>query len=168
MPKFVHPLEKVIYFEQALNLYKQYCKYLDDDFAINGSEVRDYFAELIRRTSPYFWVITEGNVVSGVVYLDNLIGDDAKLHSAELITCFDKRFWGVYTKMCAHVFLRYLFNNLGFEKIKALIYPENFRVKYLLLYSGFKKEALLKRETVKNGKLQDIEVYSVFKERINR
>ena len=47
-------------------------------------------------------------------------------------------------------------------KIKALVYPENFRVKTLLKLTGFEKEALLKNETLRKGKLQDIEVYSLF------
>ena len=121
---------------------------------------------MIIRTNPYFWVITEDDVVSGFVYLDNLIGNDKKLHSAELTTCFDKRFWGNYTKMCACLFFNHVFKKYEFEKIKALVYPENFRVKNLLRFAGFEKEALLKKETLRGGKLQDIEVYSIFKERI--
>jgi RimJ/RimL family protein N-acetyltransferase len=39
----------------------------------------------------------------------------------------------------------------------------NFKVKTLLKKSGFKKEAILKAETIKNAKLQDIEVYSIIK-----
>ena len=104
--------------------------------------------------------------VSGFVYLDNIIGNNKKYHSAELVTCFDKNYWGIYTKICAYCFLRLIFQKYGFEKIKALIYPENFRVKNLLLHSGFSKEALLKNETKRNGKLQDIEIYSILKERL--
>ena len=43
------------------------------------------------------------------------------------------------------------------------MYPDNYRVKTLLKNAGFVKEALLKNETLRNGKLQDIEVYAVFK-----
>ena len=76
-------------------------------------------------------------------------------------TCFDKRFWGDYTKVCAHIFLDYCFKKYKFKKIKALVYPENFRVKTLLKSVGFEKEALLKDETLRNGKLQDIEIYTI-------
>ncbi len=166
MIRFVSPLEKPAYFEQILVLYRKYSKFLEDDFASDKIVQRKYLENLIIRTNPYFWAITEDDVVSGFVYLDNLIGNDKKLHSAELTTCFDKRFWGNYTKMCACLFFNHVFKKYEFEKIKALVYPENFRVKNLLRFAGFEKEALLKKETLRGGKLQDIEVYSIFKERI--
>ena len=159
MTKFLPPFEKLAYFEQALFLYKKYSKYLNDDFANNGDSSYEYFIKLVCRSA--FWVIVEGDIVSGFVYLDNFIGDKNRLHSAELTTCFDKRFWGSYTKDCAKTFLEYCFEYLGLRKIKALIYPENFRVKTLLKTVGFKKEGLLESETIRNGKPQDVEVYGL-------
>ena len=139
MPKFLHPFEKPAYFQQALFLYIKYSKFLDDDFAQNNLTIYDYFLNLIQKT--LFFVIVEGDFVSGFVYLDNFTGSDKKLHSAELTTCFDRRFWGDYTKVCARIFLDHCFEKYKFEKIKALVYPENFRVKTLLKSAGFEKEA---------------------------
>ena len=160
MPKFLSPFEKPAYFEQALFLYTKYSKFLDDDYARNGLSIFDYFENLVIQTSPFFYVIVENDEVCGFVYLDNIIGDSNRLHSAELTTCFDKRYWGNFTKLCAVLFLGFCFEKCGFQKIKALVYPENFRVKTLLKFAGFEKEALLKDETLRNNKLQDIEVYS--------
>ena len=143
MTEYRNPFDKPAFFEQALFLYIKYLRYLEDDYALNNSNIYDYFFNLIQRTSPFFFVITEGDLVSGFVYLDNLIGDGKRLHSAELTTCFDK-------------------------KIKALVYPDNSRVKTLLKNSGFVKEAVLKNETLRNNKLQDVEVYSVFSQFYNR
>lgn len=163
MPKFLNPFEKPAYFEQALFLYIKYSKFLDDDYAQNGLTLYDYFLNLINNT--LFFVIVEDDIVSGFVYLDNFRGNDEKLHSAELTTCFDKRFWGSYTKVCGQIFLDHCFEKYRFEKIKALVYPENFRVKTLLKSLGFEKEALLKGETLRNNKLQDIEIYSCRKDK---
>ncbi len=160
MPKFQNVFEKPAYFEQALFLYTKYSKYLDDDYARNGLSIYEYFENLAKNTYPFFYVITEDDKVCGFVYLDNIIGDSERLHSAELTTCFDRRVWGNYTKLCALIFLNFCFNKLGFKKIKALVYPENFRVKTLLKYAGFKQEGLLKGETLRNNKLQDIEIYA--------
>lgn len=160
MPKFLNPFEKPAYFEQALFLYSKYSKFLDDDYAKDGRSIYEYFWNLIMQTSPFFYVIVENEEVRGFVYLDNIIGDSERLHSAELTTCFDKRYWGDYTKLCAAIFLGFCFEQCGFQKIKALVYPENFRVKTLLEFAGFKKEALLKDETLRNNKLQDIEIYA--------
>ncbi len=162
MTKFITPFAKPAYFEQALFLYVKYSKFMDDDYALNGLSIYEYFYNLVLRNQSFFFAIVEGDIVSGLVYLDNITGDSERLHSAELTTCFDRRFWGGYTKYCARVFLEYCFKKYGFVKIKALVYPENFRVKTLLKSAGFEKEALLKNETIRNGKLQDIEVYSVF------
>ena len=41
------------------------------------------------------------------------------------------------------------------------MFPQNFRVKSLLKNVGFKKEAVLKGETLKYGELQDVEVFAV-------
>lgn len=166
MPKFFHPFEKPAYFEQALFLYIKYSKFLDDDYAQNGLSIYDYFYSLVNKT--LFFVIVEDDIVSGFVYLDNFTGDSNNLHSAELTTCFDRRFWGNYTRICAKIFLDYCFNTYGFKKIKALVYPQNFRVKTLLKSAGFEKEALLKNETMRNNNLQDIEIYSCIKEVIKK
>ena len=166
MTRFANPFEKSAYFEQTLFLYNKYAKFLDDDYAKEEKNSTKYLYELIRSVFPFFWVITEGDLVSGFVYLDNMIGSEKRFHSAELVTCFDKRFWGTYTKICAKAFLKFIFDKYGFEKIKVCVFPDNFRTKALIKFSGFEKEAVLKNETLRNGKLQDIEVYVLFKERI--
>lgn len=160
MPKFLNPFEKPVYFEQALFLYTKYSKYLDDDYARDGKSIYEYFENLVKSTLPFCFVIAEDDEVAGFVYLNNLIGDSKKLHSAELTTCFNKKYWGDYTKLCAKIFINFCFEKCGFQKIKALVYPENFRVKTLLKFAGFEKEALLKGETLRNNKLQDVEIYS--------
>lgn len=167
MTELVSPFVKPAYFEQALFLYTKYSKFLDDDYALNGLSLYEYFYKLILRTLPFFYVFVEDDCVSGFVYLDNIIGGNERLHSAEVTTCFDKRFWGSYTKYCAKLFFEFCFKQYNFVKIKALVYPENFRVKTLLKSAGFEKEALLKNETLRKGKLQDIEVYSVFNKYLN-
>ena len=158
MPRFVSPFENPAYLEQVIFLYLKYSAFLDDDYALNGQKFLDYFFNLLHRTA--FYIIVEHGIVSGFVYLDNFIGDANRFHSAELTTCFDKRFWGDYTKNCARLFLDFCYEKFGFKKIKALVYPENVRVKTLLKSAGFEKEALLKCETMRNNRLQDVEVYS--------
>lgn len=160
MPKFINTFDKPAHFEQALFLYTRYSKFLDDDYAKAEKSDFDNFKELIIETYPYFYLVLEDDMVSGFIYLDNITGNDQNFHGAEVSACFDKRFWGSYTKICAFLFLNFCFEQLGFKKIKACIYPENFRVKNLLKFAGFKKEGLLKGETMRNNKLQDIEIYA--------
>ena len=148
-------------------LYLRYAKYLDDDFANDNRPLYRYFIENVERLSPFFWVINneQTNDIAGFVYLDNFTGNSEILHAAEVSACFFKKYWGDFTADTGKKFLKICFEELGLKKVKALIYPQNFRVKTLLKKIGFEKEGLLKAETLRNNKLQDIEIYSVINER---
>lgn len=157
MCKFVQPRSEHLNFLN--HLHQKYNNNLEDDYN------QDTIAGLIQRVSPFFWVIITfpDKIPAGFVYLDNIKGNRSTIHSCEINTCFSPEFWGNYTKYCAKIFISNCFKKLRPTKIKALVYPQNHRVKAILESSGFKKEAELKSETLKNGKLQDIEIYSVYK-----
>lgn len=140
--------------------YTKYFKYLQDDFSDNDINI----LSLVEKTVPYFWIIIDNkNQYMGFVFLDNFVGNNNALYSAELTTCFEKHAWGDFTKYSAKIFLEKCFKDFGFKKIKALIFPDNFRVKTLLKVSGFNYETTLKSETLRGGKPQDIEIYSLYK-----
>lgn len=151
---------------QVIALYERFSRYLHDDYflQIQSSSI-DSVIDLIEKTSPFFWVIVDkkSGKFSGFVFLDNWVGAKNNCHSAEITTCFEPAFWGKYTKICAKKFIKYSFEKYKLKKLKAYVFPQNFRVKTLLKASGFKKEAVLKSETIKNDKLQDIEVFSIIK-----
>lgn len=147
------------YLDRAQNTLMKYKKYLVDDF----SQAKNVI-DLIGETQPYFWIVTdyEGNYM-GFVFLDNFIGSAEKSYSAELTTCFDKCAWGVFPKYSAKIFLKKCFDELGLEKIKVQIYPDNLRTKTLMKSTGFRYESLLKNDTLRFGVPQDIEVYALYK-----
>lgn len=154
------------YLENIYNLIKKYDNYLNDDY----SHTTDLFEEvisLITRTSPFFWVILKNEEFAGVVYLENIIGNDKHLHSAEVVTAFERKFWGKDTKICAKKFVMYCFKKLKLKKLKALVFKENFRTESILKACGMTFEALLKAETLKNNKLQDIKIYSIIRGKRN-
>lgn len=152
------------YLPQIISLYERFSKYLHDDYFLQQQKSAvDAIVDLIERTSPFFWVIVDkkSDKFAGFVFLENLVGTKDNLHSAEVTTCFEREFWGKYTKVCAKKFVNYCFKKYKFKKLKAYIFPQNVKVKMLLKKTGFKKEAALTAETLKNGELQDIEVYSI-------
>lgn len=154
------------YLPQIIKLYERFSGYLHDDYFLESQKSSvDAVINLIEKTSPFFWVIMDGksSEFSGFVFLDNLVGAGRNFHSAEVTTCFEPSFWGEYTKICARKFIKYCFKKYKFKKIKAHIFPQNFKVKTFLKKTGFKKEAVLRAETFKNGVLQDIEVYSIIR-----
>jgi Acetyltransferases, including N-acetylases of ribosomal proteins len=143
---------------------KVFSKYLHDDYFLeNQKSSVDAIIDLVEKTSPFFWVIInkKSSKFAGFVFLDNWVGTGNNFHSAEITTCFNPSFWGAYTKICAERFIKYCFKKYKLKKLKAHVFVQNFKVKTLLKKAGFKKEALLKAETVKHGELQDIEVYSI-------
>lgn len=154
------------YLPQIIKLYEKFSKYLHDDyFLLKQKTSVDAVIDLIEKVSPCFWVVIHKDTskFAGFGFLDNLVGASDNLHSAEVTTCFEPEFWGKYTKESAKKFIKYCFKKYRLKKLKAYIFPQNTKVKMLLKRTGFKKEALLKSETLKNGELQDIEVYSIIK-----
>ena len=158
--------KNIQYLPQIISLYERFSKYLHDDYFLQKQKTAiDAVIDLAERTSPFFWVIVDKKTdkFAGFVFGDNLVGANENFHSAEITTCFEPVFWGQYTKNCAKKFVNYCFKKYKFKKIKAYVFPQNVKVKMLLKKTGFKKEAILKAETVKNGELQDIEVYSIIR-----
>lgn len=142
------------------NCIKQYGKYIQDDFAPIPTSI----LEIKNNLPANFWLISNfKDQLMGFVYLDNFIGKSGFLYSAELTTCFAKYAWGNFTKYCAKIFLKKCFDNYKLKKIKAHIYPDNFRVKKLLHICGFRYETTLKKETLRKGKPQDIDVFALYR-----
>lgn len=144
------------YIPNIISCYGQYSKYLFDDYApLNG-------LVSIFEACPNFWVITDkSDNFMGFVFLDNFTGNGQVNFSAEITVCFDKKAWGSFVRYSAKIFLKHCFDYFGFYKIKALVFPDNFRVKTLLKQTGFEYDTTLPSETLRNGKVQDIEVYSI-------
>lgn len=148
------------YITQIHSTYRKYAKYLQDDFALADKDIYSFL-----KNCPFFWVILNPkNEYMGFVFLDNLCGNEDILYSAELTTCFEKQAWGEYTKYCAKIFLKKCFDELGLYKIKVQVYPDNYRTAALIKSSGFKYECTLKNETLRCGKPQDIDVYSLYRD----
>lgn len=147
------------YIPKIQDCYIKYRKYLCDDFAPD-----DIYA-LVSSYYPYFWIILDNsNNFMGFVGLDNFVGTGSINYSAELTTCFERSAWGDFTRYSAKIFLKKCFDEFGLYKIKAQIFPDNFRVKTLLKDAGFKYEATLPKETLRFGEMQNLDIYSLYKE----
>lgn len=147
------------YISQLQTCFNKYSKYLQDDYSNFNDDIISYI-----KRSPFFWIILSfDNQFMGFVLLDNFVGDDSHNYSAELTTCFDKRAWGSFTKYSAKIFLKQLFDKFGLYKIKAHVFPDNYRTSALLKSAGFKYETTLKHETIRNEKLQSIDVYAIYR-----
>lgn len=161
MCKFIQILDlpcPLHYISSVEKCYRKYFKYFQDDF------MSENCFGCMGSVYPNFWLILDySDNFMGFVFLDNFVGNREKLFSAELTTCFDRKAWGSFTRYSAKIFLKKCFDEFGLFKIKAQIYPDNFRIRNLLKDCGFEYESTLKNETLRNGKPQDIEVYSLYR-----
>lgn len=155
------------YFSNIAFLFMRNRIFLLDDYS-NPSDFGEFLYRFISERTPFFWVIFKDKTFAGFVFLDNLTGNQKNIYSAELTTCFDKKFWGDFTRASAFLFLNLCFETLNLYKIKAKIYPENNRVRSILRWCNFKKEGLFTAETVHNGKFQNIEVYGLINPKIRK
>jgi RimJ/RimL family protein N-acetyltransferase len=150
---FVHCIPKV------KRLFIKYFGYIQDDFSC-VKNINDYIFSL----RPFFWLILDYDEnFMGFVYLDNIVGGNNEMFSAELTTVFEPAAWGSFTRYSAKIFLKKCFDELNLQKITANIYPDNYRVKNLLKDAGFTYETTLKNATKRNGKFQDIDIYAIYR-----
>lgn len=157
------------YLPQIIDLCERFSKYLYDDYFLENQESHvDAVIDLLEKTRSFFWVIIDKKTskFAGFVFLENWVGAKNNFHSAEVTTCFEPSFWGKYTKICAQKFIKYCFKKYKFKKLKAYVFPQNFKVRALLKQAGFKKEAVLVAETIKNGVFQDIEVFAIVNRKV--
>lgn len=150
---------KYIKLINELNL--KYSKFLFDDF-FEKSDLK--IKTFIDKFCPYFWLVMDRyDNFAGFVFLDDFVGNEEELFSAEVSVCFTKRYWGNFVRYCSKIFFKMCFDVFGFYKIKAQFYPQNKFARMLLQDCGFVYEVRLPKETLKNGKPQDIEVYSLYR-----
>lgn len=144
--------------ENSKQCYERYFRYLQDDFA-----PADFYS-FLEKSFPFFWFIEDmNNNYMGFVFLDNFVGNGDTKFSAEVTTCMHPRSWGVFTKYCAKFFFKMCFDTFGLYKITANVFPDNFRVKSLLKSSGFIFEGFMPAATVRAGKVQGIDMYSLYR-----
>jgi RimJ/RimL family protein N-acetyltransferase len=171
MPYFVSINDNNInnYFSKIALLFMYYRHFLLDDFS-NPSDFGEFLLCFIKERTPFFWVVCTKNTneFAGFIFLDSLVGNAKQIYSAEITICFKKEFWGSFTKRVGVDFIKYCFENLNLQKIRAGIYSGNNRVKNVLKIFGFKKEGELVKETLRYGKPQNIELYGLINPKIER
>ena len=156
---FLFLIQTLHYIPDIRRCLLKYFKFLQDDFS-NYTDIIHFIYTL----QPYFWVILDKDEnFMGFVYLDNFVGNGEITYSAEITTCLDKKAWGYFARYSANIFLKKCFEETTLQKIKAQVYPDNFRVKNFLNDIGFVYEARLKNETLRDNKPQDLDIYGLYR-----
>lgn len=81
--------KNINFLENIFNLYQKYENFLNDDYT--QPDLLEEVLSIVERTSPFFWVVLSEDKFAGFVFLENIIGNEKNLHSAEITTCLDRK-----------------------------------------------------------------------------
>ena len=149
--------ENYEYIPEILDLFFKYRDVLTDDYYSNDSvQFTLEIIDLINSLYPHFYAIIKEKdqqkpELIGFVYLDDLRGNDKKIHSCTLTSCFDHKFWGFDVGLAAKKFFKMVFDNLKVHKIKAQVFEHNKKTIKMLKSHGFEQEGFFEKESFKNG-----------------
>ena len=152
-------------FLAVFNLMLQYRHKLFDDEYINGDKPYiERVYEIINAHVPYFWLFYDTNTlkVQGFCYFYDIIPHKNHIHTASASICFDKAVWGKPALSVAKKLLNQVFCTLNIYKIKAECYFDNYFMPNFLTKLGFRREAILKNETIVDNQPKNIEIWSIF------
>ena len=135
--------------------------------------------EIIFGTDGNFWIIKDKKgEIAGYFYIyytislvvPELINKETKEinytkkpYTTTLAGCLKKDFWGIESKKIMKKILDMLFVKENIKKIKCEIFSSNPYVKGILRTFGFRREGILKNETINRGKPESVEIWALFK-----
>jgi RimJ/RimL family protein N-acetyltransferase len=138
--------------------------------------LRDQFPFPYKKTDAEMWLIQASNqeietnfAIANQSELIGAIGlnfqEDVNRYSAEIGYWLAEPFWnkGIATSAIS-VFTHYAFKNYNINRIFASVFEGNEPSEKVLLKSGYKKEATLRKAVFKEGKFLDQYIYAILKE----
>jgi len=155
--------EAIGHYVEIVKLITIYRHNLFDDFV--KTPLSEHVLSLVQRTFPYFWVIltkADGRFC-GFIYLYDFVGDEKCAHSACVTVCLKKSFWGRAARDIGRAFTGFCFAKMGLKKLRAECFASNTLTGKVLCDLKFKKEGVLKGETLVNGRSEDLVLWGMRK-----
>ena len=120
-----------------------------------------FISKLYKKGKMYDWGITLDGKIIGTVGFSSI---SLSNNSAEIGYVLNRKFWGQGIA-CEAVLavLDFGFKRMDFNRIEALIFPENQRSKRVLLKCGFQCEGIRRSAMLVKGEYRDVEVFSILK-----
>ncbi|MGL6058442.1 MAG: GNAT family N-acetyltransferase [Culicoidibacterales bacterium] len=135
------------------------------DWPISLSKSYQWFNKTMNDDSKMHFVIVDikTNDLIGMVGLLNI---DFKSKRAEVYLTIgnkDYRGKGLSTEVL-QILINYSFNILALERLQAHNFTYNIASQKMFEKVGFLKEGIMRKHSLKNGKLEDINIYGLLKE----
>ncbi|MEW5923415.1 MAG: GNAT family protein [Candidatus Zixiibacteriota bacterium] len=136
--------------------------------AIPYEKAKKAFEERINRDDvmAFCIILKEMGEHIGIVELYDIDDYEHKCHWG---IALDKRHWrhGFGTE-AAHLIIKYVFNDLGFRRLKSYTHSGNPGSMIFQEKLGFTKEAVLRKESTFSGQFYDCIIYGMLKEEFNQ
>lgn len=130
----------------------------------NQQQQTEWWEQSFRKNNEKNFIIVTNDEKENFLGTISLVGIDMRNKKAELGRFYLhplERGKGYGVEIIA-LLLEYSFNHLNLHKIYLEVLSENIQAINLYKKLGFCKEGLLKNHIFKNGKYQDIQIYSIF------
>lgn len=143
-----------------LKLYTKYLPLFKDDYYDDSDEGIVNFLLSLIKNFPFYICRYEGEL-AGIVFLDNILEGNGKVHSANLHVIVDRKYWGIPVLGGIMLFFKYLFNTVGLKRLEAEFHADNKITKRLLERLQFKYVGMKEHATMKNGSFVNNIVYEL-------
>jgi RimJ/RimL family protein N-acetyltransferase len=131
-------------------------------YSIEDAKEYILFAQKEHDLSRLFAIEIEGNVVGSI---GAFFKDDVYRKNAEIGYYLDEEYWGrgIMPKVIISL-VKYLFDNFEINRVYAEPFARNIGSRRALEKAGFRLEALLKSNVIKNEVIENSCIYSILKE----
>ncbi len=139
-------------------------KLFDDEYFNSKKPYIQRVYEIIEGHIPYFWLFykVQSREILGFCYFYDIIPAKRHIHSVSATICLKKSARGLPALICAKKLISEAFNTLNISKIKAECFEDNLYMPNFLTKLGFRREAILKSETIVQNQPKNLEIWSIF------
>ena len=121
-----------------------------------------FISKLYRKGKMYDWGISINGKIIGTAGFSSI---NFKNNSAEIGYVLNRNYWGLgIAGEAVMAVLNFGFSTLNFNRIEAIIFPDNKRSKRVLEKCGLKSEGIRRSAIFAKGEYRDVEAFSVLKE----
>lgn len=132
-------------------------------FPYSIKDARKWIRTIMTSDPPRnFAIVSDGNIVGNIGIITK---EDIHRKNIEIGYFLSEKFWGRgIAPRAIKALTSYAFSNFDIVRVYAETFGDNIRSRRTLEKAGFKLEAVLKNNVIKNGIIKDSCIFSVLKE----
>ena len=159
--KKIRPKELIKFFRLCL---KYHSRLFDDEFFRINFSTPEKFLNFVKmfKNNIYYALLGKDEKFAGFFYLYETKKVPNGFFDSKVTFCICRSYWGFGSYAIAKKALKFLFEVMNVRKLSIEIVGENSYAKKLIERLNFEYEATLKKECFKNGKAENLYIFSKF------